>query len=301
MFPTKIAYSHNQVNSRLLLPAFVSITPPLSSSHRTLAVDVFATGERAAHAAANAAAAIIRTAVHERGHARIMVGTGNSQLAMIRTLVRLPEIDWSKVEAFHLDEYVGLSADHPASFRRWIRREFADMTRPRAMHYIEGDATDLEGAMREYGRCLLAAPVDLAFVGIGENGHIAFNDPHVADFKDAEVVKRVVLDEDCRRQQVGEGHFPALDRVPKEAVTVTCTGLYRALHWICCVPDQRKARAIKGSLEGPLSTACPGSLVRLHPSAALFLDAASASSLSADYLRANCRTHGTNPPTANSG
>lgn len=258
------------------------------------AVEIFATGGLAAAAAAEAAAAALRFSLRRRGHARIMVGTGNSQLGMIRALAQLPGIEWAKVDAFHLDEYVGIAASHPSSFRYWIRHRFEEKVRPRSVQYIEGDAADLDAMLRDYARQLLAAPIDLAFVGIGENGHIAFNDPHVADFDDVQVVKRVVLDEACRGQQVGEGHFPALDLVPREAITVTCSGLFRAAQWICCVPDRRKAKAIKGSLEGPLSPACPGSLVCAHPAAAVYLDLESASLLAPGYLDSRCRVHGGN-------
>lgn len=271
------------------------MTAPISPV-RGLTIDVFPTSSAAANAAATGAATLLRTCIRERGRARILVGTGNSQLEMIRALVRLPGIDWNAVEAFHLDEYVGLPAHHSASFRHWIRRNFAEVVRPGAIHYLEGDGPDVDAMLHEYGRRLLAAPIDLAFVGIGENGHIAFNDPHVADFDDPQVVKRVALDEACRRQQVGEGHFPTLDAVPREALTITCSGLFRATHWICCVPDRRKARAVHDSLEGPLSTKCPGSLVRRHGAVAIYLDLDSASLLTSPYLKTRCRVHGPNAP-----
>ena len=264
-----------------------SPSPPQSP----LTIDIFGDKRLAAEAAAQAAAIALRVCIARQGHARIMVGTGNSQLDMIAFLARERDIDWSKVDAFHLDEYVGLPADHPSSFRYWIRHHFVQRVRPRSISYIEGDFSDLGSMIQAYGRQLLSAPIDIAFVGIGENGHIAFNDPHVADFKDPQVVKRVALDEACRRQQVGEGHFPDLDRVPKEAITVTCSGLFRAHRWICCVPDRRKAAAVKGSLEGPLSPQCPGSLVNQHPAAALFLDTDSASLLTPAFVRSRCRVH----------
>jgi glucosamine-6-phosphate deaminase len=256
-----------------------------------LTIDIYSTRRHTAEAAAHAAAIALRVCIGRQGHARIMVGTGNSQLEMIGFLARERDIDWSKVDAFHLDEYVGLPADHPSSFRYWIRHQFVQQVRPRSISYIEGDAADIGAMTQAYSRQLLVAPIDIAFVGIGENGHIAFNDPHIADFNDPLVVKRVALDDVCRRQQVGEGHFPDLDSVPKEAITVTCSGLFRAARWICCVPDQRKANAIKQSLEGPLTTKCPGSLVKQHPSAAVYLDAESASLLSPDFLNSNCRMH----------
>jgi glucosamine-6-phosphate deaminase len=257
-------------------------------------VEIFPSKTHAAQAAATAAAEVIRTAIQTRGRARIMVGTGNSQLDMIGFLTAKPGIDWTKVEAFHLDEYVGIDARHPASFRHWIRTRFADRVGPKTTHYLEGDAADLDGMLAEYSRKLNADLVDLAFVGIGENGHIAFNDPHVADFRDPLTVKRVTLDEACRRQQVGEGHFPDINTMPQEALSVTCTGLFRAAKWICCVPDRRKAKAVQGSLEGPLTTACPGSLVQQHPSAAVYLDRESASLLSPGFMQSNCQVHGAN-------
>lgn len=259
-----------------------------------LTVDVFANKLVAAEAAARAAAAVLRECIARAGQARIMVGTGNSQIDMIAYLVHQPGIDWSRIDAFHLDEYVGLPASHPASFRHWIRQNFAAKAQLRSVTYIEGDAPDLAGMLQDYGQRLLAAPVDLAFVGIGENGHIAFNDPHVANFNDPAVVKRVALDDACRRQQVGEGHFSDLESVPAEAITVTCSGLFRAARWICCVPDRRKAQAVKDSLEGPITPRCPGTLARQHPSAALFLDRESAALLSSDYLATRCRVHAAN-------
>jgi glucosamine-6-phosphate deaminase len=139
-----------------------------------------------------------------------------------------------------------------------------------------GDAADLDAEVERYSKLLTAAPIQLAFVGFGENGHIAFNDPPVANFEDPATVKRVVLDEPCRRQQAGEGHFENFAAVPKEAVTVTCPGLFRAESWICCVADSRKAEAVKNAMEGPISTSCPASLARTHPNTWVFLDAASA-------------------------
>jgi glucosamine-6-phosphate deaminase len=244
-----------------------------------------------AKAAAKAGAGIIRAAIALRGRARILIGTGNSQLEMVAQLTAEAGIDWSKVEVFHLDEYVGMSAEHPASFRLWLRRNFAEKVRPKAMHYIDGDAADLDATLREYGRRLMEDDIDLAFVGIGENGHVAFNDPGVANFEDPLVIKPVVLDDASRRQQVGEGHFPNEQSVPRVAITVSCSGLMRATHWVCCVPDLRKAKAVKAALEGPLSVKCPASVVRKHPSASIFLDPESASLLSETFVKAKCRVH----------
>lgn len=252
---------------------------PIELHIATVPVRVFSDKRQLGDAAAAKAASLIIDAINRRGEARILVATGNSQLEMMESLVKRSEVPWSKVEAFHLDEYVGIAADHPASFRHWIRTRFQERVNPRAMHYIQGDATNLDECVEEYGRALVSAPIDVAFVGFGENGHIAFNDPHIADFRDPAMLKRVLLDEACRRQQVGEGHFPRIDLVPTEAITVTCSGLLRADNWICCVPDVRKAKAVCAAFEGPIGPLCPASAVRLHSNAFVYLDRHSAALL----------------------
>jgi glucosamine-6-phosphate deaminase len=240
---------------------------------------VYETIEQMGQAAAEAAAAVIRDVLDRKDTARIMIGTGNSQETTIGALVRRTDLDWSRIEVFHMDEYIGLPADHPASFRLWLKKCVADIAKPAAMHYINGDAPDIEAEIRRYTDLLHAADLDMTFLGFGENGHIAFNDPHVADFNDKATLKVVDLDEACRRQQVGEGHFPDLESVPTHALTVTCSGLFRAKKWIVVVPETRKAQAVHDALTGPISTTCPGSLVRKHPAAQLFLDKDAASLL----------------------
>jgi len=251
-----------------------------------LTVEVFPDKARLAAAASAHARSIILGAIGRCGRARIIVGTGNSQSELIDALIREPELDWRAVEAFHLDEYVGISPEHPASFRRWLKTRLTDKVHPATVHYLAGDATDLNAEIARYAGLLAAGPIDLCFVGFGENGHIAFNDPHVAEFADPQPIKRITLDEACRRQQVGEGHFRDLQDVPAEAVTLTCPELMRADHWICCVPDLRKATAVQRAIEGPISPACPASLARTHPSAYLYLDAPAASLLSLEQMRA---------------
>jgi len=255
----------------------VSIGTPLQSVASRIAV--YPSRDALGKAASHKAAEIIRHAIAVRGFARILVATGNSQLDVVKHLVG-ERVDWSKVDVMHLDEYVGIEPDHPASFHLWIRTRFVEKTRPRSVAYLNGLSADPDEEAKRYARLLSSGPLDLAFVGVGENGHIAFNDPHVADFNDPLLVKRVALDETSLRQQVGEGHFPDLASVPKEALSVTCSGLMRAEHWICCVPERRKAAAIKAALEGPLTTACPGSLIREHPRAFVYLDIDSSSLLS---------------------
>lgn len=230
-------------------------------------------------AAAGDAAATIRNALAQRRRARIIVGTGPSQALFIEALTRAPAVDWSAVEVFHMDEYVGMPDSHPASFRRWLREHVVDLVRPGRVHYLSGDALSIDEECRRYAGLLDEAPVDVVFVGFGENGHIAFNDPGNADFRDPLLVKRVTLDTRCRAQQVGEGHFPNIESAPAEALTITCPAIMACRRLICCVPDRRKAEAVRGAIKGPVSGACPASLVRTHSNVAIYLDSASASLL----------------------
>jgi glucosamine-6-phosphate deaminase len=246
---------------------------------------VFASRAELAQSAAERAAELIRAAVASRARARVVLATGNSQLALIDVLTSLRGVPWHAVEIFHMDEYVGVSDTHPASFRKWIRERVANKVNPASAEYMIGDAPDIPAECSRYSALLLAAPVDLAFVGIGENGHIAFNDPHVADFDDPETVKVVEPDEACRRQQVGEGHFSSIEDMPKQALTMTCPALMRAEHLVCSVPEARKARAVAAAMEGPLSEACPASILRTHPDARVYLDHESAAFLSSRASR----------------
>ena len=243
-------------------------------------VQIFPSQFAASQAAASKAAAILSAGISESGLVRIIVGTGLSQADMIDILARSTGLDWSRVEVFHMDEYVGLSRSHPASFRGWLESRLVELVHPKQVNYLNADAPDLTRECRRYGELLCAAPIDLCFLGFGENGHIAFNDPHVADFSDPLIVKRVTLDEKCRRQQVGEKNFDTLNLVPQEALTITCPVLLSAKYLICCVPERRKAEAVRDALEGPLSQSCPASIVRTHPQAFIFLDRNSASLLS---------------------
>lgn len=263
--------------------------PPIESSYGNARVRIYDSRQTMGRAAAEDAAALIRKTVEERGYARIMIATGNSQLDVVDSLVKQPGVPWKATEIFHMDEYLGIAAGHSASFRRWIRERVEDPLHGVRVNYIEGDAPDPEAEMRRYTQLLQAGPIDLAFVGFGENGHIAFNDPPVADFQDPSMMRRVTLDEACRRQQVGEGHFSTLADVPSEALTVSCSGLLRAGAWICCVPEQRKARAVYRALVGEISTECPASIVRTHANARVYLDPESASLLLHQELTTTAR------------
>jgi glucosamine-6-phosphate deaminase len=208
-----------------------------------------------------------------------MFATGNSQLGFVDQLVhRTADVPWSDVVVFHMDEYVGMSPDHPASFQRWIRERIVEPAQPVAAHYLDGRAPP-EEACERYAGLLDAHPLDLCCLGIGENGHLAFNDPPVADFADPLLVKVVELEAACRRQQVNEGHFPSLDDVPTEAVTVTIPALLSAATVLAIVPEARKAEPVRLALTGPISTSCPASVLRTQGQVALHLDPGSAAGL----------------------
>jgi glucosamine-6-phosphate deaminase len=253
--------------------------------HGKARVQIYPSPVGMGEAAAGHAAEVIQRAIGKRGRARIVVATGNSQIEFIQALASRSDVDWKNVEVFHLDEYVNIPASHPSSFRHWIQTRLIDKVHPARVEFLTGDAPDLDAELERYAAALSEAPNDLGFVGFGENGHIAFNDPPVADFNDPLVVKRVVLDEACRRQQAGEGHFKDIDSVPREAATVTCSGLLKIKCWICCVPDTRKAEAVRNALEGPVTTACPASIVREHPDATVYLDENSAALLQRSPLQ----------------
>jgi glucosamine-6-phosphate deaminase len=242
-------------------------------------VRVFDTLDELAAAAAETATEALVRALDARGEANVMLATGNSQLAFLAALVPRPEIDWSRVTAFHMDEYVGLGTDHPASFARYMRGRVVALVQPRAFHYVDGLAADPAAEARRYAALLADHPLDLCVLGIGENGHLAFNDPPVADFDDPLAVKVVALDDACKRQQVGEGHFATVDDVPTHAITVTIPALLAATRVLAIVPEARKAVPVRAALEGPITTECPASILRTRPSAELFLDHESAALL----------------------
>ena len=229
-----------------------------------------------ARAAADEAAAVLREAVAQRGEAHAMFATGNSQLEFVRVLVEeTADVPWAETVVFHMDEYVGVGPDHPAGFQRWIRERIVIPTRPKAAHYLEGRA-DPAAECSRYAALLAALPLDLCCLGIGENAHLAFNDPPVADFNDPLDVKVVELDAACRRQQVNEGHFPDLDSVPTHAVTVTIPALLRAGRVLAVVPELRKAVPVRDALTGPVGTTCPASALRTIGHASIHLEPESA-------------------------
>jgi glucosamine-6-phosphate deaminase len=244
-----------------------------------LAVEVYASQELMAEAAAKAAAAWLVEVVGHRGEARVILASAASQVRFLERLIEEPGVDWSHVTCFHMDEYLGIDAAHPASFRKFLQERLVDRVHPRQFHTLAGEADEPLKECERYAALIGSAPIDLCVLGIGENGHVAFNDPPVADFDDPRIVKLVKLDEACRRQQVGEGAFPALAVVPRFAYTLTVPALCGARKMICVVPEQRKARAVHDALKGPVETACPASVLRRQAHATLYLDSDSASLL----------------------
>lgn len=249
-------------------------------------VSVYQSVRDMAEAAAPAAARQLEAALAERGEAAAILATGNSQLEFLKVLVDGQgtrwDLDWSRITLFHMDEYLGLPATHSASFRLYMRERVESRLKPKAFHYVEGDALEPVRECERYEALLKAQKIDLCCLGIGENGHLAFNDPPVANFNDERFVKIVRLDDACRQQQVGEGHFPDLSAVPQYALTLTIPALCQAARVLAIVPEKRKARAVLGSVTGPVSTGCPGSYLRTLAHCELFLDAESASLLPAN-------------------
>jgi glucosamine-6-phosphate deaminase len=229
-------------------------------------------------AAAQAATAICR-AVAERGNARIVAATAASQREFLNALSQVPEIDWTKVEAFHLDEYIGLPMSHPGSFRRMLMDQLIQKTGITNYHLLDGDTADPSEVVRRVGQALVSQPVDIAFLGIGENGHIAFNDPP-ADFNTEEPYLIVNLDDACRRQQVGEAWFSDMSQVPKQAVSMSVQQILKTKEILVVAPDARKAQAVKICFEGDISPLAPASILRNHSNVTVYLDKQSAALLS---------------------
>jgi len=231
-----------------------------------------------AKVAADSAAQILRDAIQRRGRASFVAATGASQFNFLKYLVAAPGIAWERMTMFHLDEYIGMSADHPASFRRYLRERLTSKLPIGTVHFIAGDAPDLAVELTQLNRAISSTSIDAAFVGIGENGHLAFNDPP-ADFETEHPYIIVTLDDACRRQQFGEGWFKTLDDVPRQAISMTVRQIMKAAHIVCTVPDKRKAQAVKACLEGEIGPMLPASILRTHRSYSLFLDKESASLL----------------------
>jgi len=221
----------------------------------------------------------IRQAVQERGSANIVVATGASQFEVLAALVAAEGVEWQKVVGFHLDEYIGLPESHPASFRNYLKKRLVDLVPFRAFHFINGEAEEPAAECRRVGELLSAHPIDVALVGIGENGHLAFNDPP-ADFETEQPYIIVELDEACRRQQLGEGWFATFDDVPRRAISMSIKQIMKSRAIVCSVPDRRKAEALRRAVEGPVTPLLPASILQRHPQVTLYVDPPAAELLS---------------------
>jgi glucosamine-6-phosphate deaminase len=236
-------------------------------------------------AAAEQAASAIRRALHEHGRARVIAATAASQIEFLNALTKAGHIEWQRVELFHLDEYIGLPITHPGSFRKMLMEQLVEKTGITRYHLLEGDAADAVAVIRDVGKQLASAPIDIAFLGIGENGHIAFNDPP-ADFDTEDPYIIVSLDEKCRQQQVGEAWFANISQVPTRAISMSARQILKAREILAVVPDKRKAEAVKACFEGEISPMAPASILRRHPNATVYLDRNSASLLGPAVQRA---------------
>ncbi len=241
-----------------------------------LKIEVHPTREAVGVAAAQSAASSMVELAKAKNPVAVIFATGASQLDTLQALTTTPDLPWARVRGFHMDEYVGMGADHPASFRGYLRKNLTQKVRMREFFEIDGAAPDPEQACKDYAELLRAAGPQLCLLGIGENGHLAFNDPGVADFNDPVDMKVVHLDPTCRQQQAAEGWFKNFQEVPEQAMTLTIPALFRVPRLIVSVPGPRKAAIVRRALEDSITTACPATLLRTHPDATLYLDRESA-------------------------
>lgn len=237
-----------------------------------LKVKAFATRSAMGAAAGADAADRLRALLAAQPNVRMIFAAAPSQNETLTTLVAAGGIDWKRVTAFHMDEYIGLSADAPQRFGRYLRDHLFDRVKPGVVHYIDS-SSDADVECDRYATLLRAAPIDIVCLGIGENGHIAFNDPPVADFDDPAWIKPVELDDLCRQQQVNDGCFPSFDAVPTHALTLTIPALMSGTHLFCSVPGKTKRNAVTRTLNGSISTECPSTILRQHPDCTLYVDA----------------------------
>ena len=242
-------------------------------------IEIFETKEKMGEAGAKKAADILKDTIREKNRAVFIAATGASQFEFLKYLVSMPSIQWAKTTMFHLDEYVGIEEDHPASFRRYLKERLTDKVKPGTAWLINGNAKDPDLECRRLNGIMSSEEIDVAFVGIGENGHLAFNDPP-ADFETEKPYIIVRLDESCRKQQLGEGWFRNLDEVPKRAISMSIRQIMKSKNIICSVADTRKAQAVKNFLECQISPDYPASILRTHKNMFLFLDKSGAGLLS---------------------
>jgi glucosamine-6-phosphate deaminase len=249
----------------------------------TLKLEIYTSSKAAGEAAAQAAAEAMKDLEHQRDALGIVFATGASQLATLQALTSISDLPWNKVRGFHLDDYIGIPADHRASFRRYLRENLTQKVRMKEFSEIDATAPDPEQTCRDYAQKVRSADPQLCLLGIGENGHLAFNDPSEAKFDDPLDMKTVQLDILCRQQQAAEGWFNDLEEVPESAMTLTIPALFRIPKLIVSVPGRRKAKIMRRTLEAPIAPDCPATILRTHPDATVYLDEESAAEL--DGLR----------------
>lgn len=242
-------------------------------------VEIHRTGQAAGEAAARAAAKALIELAKTHDSIGVIFATGASQMETLKELTGMANLPWAKVRGFHMDEYVGIVADHPASFRRYLRERLTEKVKMKTFFEIDGSADDPERTGREYADEIRSADPQLCLLGIGENGHLAFNDPPIADFTDPVDAKIVQLDAACRQQQTAEGWFSSVEQVPQYAITLTIPALLRVPKLIVSVPGRRKAKIVRRAFTERISTACPATILRTHPDATVYLDLDSADEL----------------------
>jgi glucosamine-6-phosphate deaminase len=255
------------------------VKPIKTAQYDLLPMAIYKSNEALGQAAAQDAYEIITQAIAKKSVANIILATGNSQLTFLSALRQITGIDWSRVNVFHMDEYLGIDPNHPASFPLFLHKHFLSYVKPKAFYPVPNQPSDIEQACRDYEQLLREHPADMVALGFGENGHLAFNDPPYARFDDPVWLKVIELAEASRRQQVGEGHFRSLDEVPKQAITLTIPALLAAKSILCIVPEARKAEAVRACLTEPVSEDRPGSVLRRVSHARLYLDQDSAAKL----------------------
>ena len=251
----------------------------------TLKIEIYSDSQAAGEAASQAAAEAIRQQARHTGDIGVIFATGASQIPTLRALTAISDLPWNRIIGFHMDEYENLPLDHPASFRSYLRERLTSRVSMKQFNEIDGTLDDLEQLCADYAGKLRAANPQICLLGIGENGHLAFNDPPVADFNDPQDMKIVTLDDACRQQQFAEGWFKSLDEIPQRAVTLTIPALFRVPKLIASVPGPRKAHIVYRTLTEPLSTACPATLMRTHPDCTVYLDKDSAAELQTMDIR----------------
>lgn len=254
-------------------------TPVKTVRVDALSVRVYDSEATMAQDVAQRAQTYLQNLLTQQESAAVLLATGNSQIEFLEALIARGGVDWSKITLFHLDEYLGIDAEHPASFRRYMRDRVENRVHPAVFHYIEGDTMQPLDECDRYSQLLRSQPIDLCCLGLGENGHLAFNEPSLASFNETRLIKLVKLDKKTRQQQVNEGHFPNLEAVPQYAFTLTIPTICTAKQIFCLAPEKRKASAVKNMLTGEISSAIPASALRQQTQATLFLDTDSASLL----------------------